>query len=164
MDFLQRSLIVQQVYRHLNTTLLFAIALLARVNGGDELAYLIPDLVLIFLFYQLSYAQEHFRVVSAWVVGLMVDVWSQAWLGENAFLFAFIAFLWQWSWAQLDNLASFNQGLIVGLCIALYHLVRTFNAGFMPDYSWSWVLAFAASIVIHCALWVLISWPRRLRI
>ena len=155
---------MHSVYRYIGIALLLALALLFQVNSGASIFYLKPDLVLLLLFYQLSYGDEHFRVLAAWVMGLVVDVWTQSYLGLSAFVFAFIAFLWQWSWGRLANLSSLNQGLIIGLVVGCYRALRTFYSGLTPEFDWLWLLCFIGGIVIHTLLWMTISWPKRLRL
>ena len=155
---------MHSIYRYIGIALLLALALLFQVNSGASIFYLKPDLVLLLLFYQLSYGDEHFRVLAAWVMGLIVDVWTQSYLGLSAFIFAFIAFLWQWSWGRLANLSSLNQGLIIGMVVGGYRALRTFYSGLTPEFGWLWLLCFIGGIVIHTLLWMTISWPKRLRL
>ena len=155
---------MQHLYRYTGIALLCALALLFQVNSGASIFYLTPDLVLLLLFYQLSYGDEHFRVLAAWVLGLFVDVWTNSYLGLSAFVFAFIAFLWQWSWGRLTNLSSLTQGLIIGVVVGGYRVLRTFYSGFTPEFDWFWLLCVAGGVIVHIALWALISWPKRLRL
>ena len=155
---------MEKFYRYLGLCLLFGLALLVQVNHNSAFYYSAPDLVLLILFYQLSYASEYFRVVAAWVVGLFVDVWSMAWLGENALIFALIAFLWQLSWRWLSSLSSLSQGLIVGVCVGCYRLLRSLNSGYYPELGSDLALGFALGLLLHCLIWALISWPQRCRI
>lgn len=101
-----------------------------------------PDWALLVLLYWVLALPFRANIGTAFVVGFLVDVLVGTVLGVNALAFSVVAFVMAANHQKIRNFSILQQSLLVGLLLALYHLLifwlSHFLTGvyFLPDYLW----------------------------
>lgn len=101
-----------------------------------------PDWALLVLLYWVLALPFRANIGTAFVVGFLVDVLVGTVLGVNALAFSVVSFVMAANHQKIRNFSILQQSLLVGLLLALYHLLifwlSHFLTGvyFLPDYLW----------------------------
>ena len=123
-----------------------------------------PDWVLIVLIYWAIALPNRVNVVTAWLMGFLLDVLLGTVLGVHAAAMAISVYIAADNYQKIRNFSLWQQALIVGVLAALYHLVvfwlqRILNdVVFIPEYLypvvvniilWPWVFLLLRKIRRH---------------
>jgi rod shape-determining protein MreD len=126
-----------------------------------------PDWVMIVLIYWSIALPQHVNVLTAWFMGLIIDVLLGSYLGVHAAALAITIFITAANYQKIRNFSVWQQALIVGLCSALYHLLVFWTQRvlldivFIPDYLfpvitsmivWPWAFLLLRKIRRHFAI------------
>jgi len=101
-----------------------------------------PDWVLLALMYWTMALPERVNIGTAFVLGFLVDVLVGTVLGVNALAYSVVIFIVTVNHLKIRNFSILQQALLVGLFLALYHLLlfwlSHFLTGvyFIPEYLW----------------------------
>lgn len=99
-----------------------------------------PDWVLVVLIYWSIALPNRVNVITAWVMGFLLDVLLGSILGIHAAAMALSVYIATVNFQKIRNFSLWQQAIIVGVLAALYHLLvfwlqRFLNdAVFLPDY------------------------------
>jgi len=123
-----------------------------------------PDWVLIVLLYWAIALPSRVNVVTAWVLGFLLDVLLGTVLGVHAAAMAVSVFIAADNYQKIRNFSLWQQALIVGVLAALYHLVVFWlqriltDVVFLPGYLypvitnlvlWPWVFLLLRKVRRH---------------
>ena len=123
-----------------------------------------PDWVLIVLLYWAIALPSRVNVVTAWVLGFLLDVLLGTVLGVHAAAMAVSVFIAADNYQKIRNFSLWQQALIVGILAALYHLVVFWlqriltDVVFLPGYLypvitnlilWPWVFLLLRKVRRH---------------
>jgi rod shape-determining protein MreD len=92
-----------------------------------------PDWVLIAVLYWCLALPTRINVVTAWMMGLILDVLLGSILGVHAAAMALSTFIIAENFQKIRNFSVWQQALIVGLLAALYHLIVFWFQRFLTD-------------------------------
>lgn len=81
-----------------------------------------PNWALLVLIYWALALPNRVNVLFAWFIGFIIDVLLGSVLGVNAFATALVVYVSANNFQKIRNFSLWQQSLIVGLFIALYHL------------------------------------------
>jgi len=113
-----------------------------------------PDWVLMVLLYWCIALPTRVNVISAWFMGLLLDILLGSILGVHAAAMAVSVFIAAVNFQKIRNFSLWQQALIVGVLASLYHLVVFWlqrvllDVVFLPSYLapvltttvlWPWV-------------------------
>ena len=113
-----------------------------------------PDWVLMVLLYWCIALPTRVNVISAWFMGLLLDILLGSILGIHAAAMAVSVFIAAVNFQKIRNFSLWQQALIVGVLASLYHLVVFWlqrvllDVVFLPSYLapvltttvlWPWV-------------------------
>ena len=105
----------------------FAAMILAVITFPNnlpwEFGFLRPDWVLLVLIYWVIALPHRVGVMTAWVIGLMVDVLLGSLLGQHALIFLLVAYIAQNLYQRLRMFAVWQQSMVVFALIGLSHLL-----------------------------------------
>jgi rod shape-determining protein MreD len=99
-----------------------------------------PDWVLVVLFYWCLALPSRVNVISAWVMGFILDVLLGSTLGVHAGAMAISVYIVAGNFQKIRNFSVWQQALIIGVLSALYHLIVFWlqrlltDAVFLPSY------------------------------
>ncbi|MEY8214989.1 MAG: rod shape-determining protein MreD [Colwellia sp.] len=82
-----------------------------------------PDWVLIVLMYWCMAVPGRVNIITAWVMGFLLDVLLGSILGVHAAAMAVAIFIIAKNFQKIRNFSLWQQSLIVGVLTTLYHLV-----------------------------------------
>lgn len=121
--------------------LILLVALIASITplplGIDAFR---PDWVLVVLIYWCLALPNKVNVISAWFMGLLLDVLLGSVLGVHAGAMAIAVYIVASNFQKIRNFSVWQQALIVGILSALYHLLVfwfqrfIFDVVFLPSY------------------------------
>ncbi|TWX72704.1 rod shape-determining protein MreD [Colwellia sp. C1TZA3] len=92
-----------------------------------------PDWVLVVLFYWCLALPSRVNVISAWVMGFILDVLLGSTLGVHAGAMAISVYIVAGNFQKIRNFSVWQQALIVGVLSALYHLIVFWLQRFLTD-------------------------------
>jgi len=92
-----------------------------------------PDWVLVVLLYWCLALPTRVNVISAWVMGFILDVLLGSTLGVHAGAMAVTVFIVAGNFQKIRNFSVWQQALIVGVLSALYHLIVFWLQRFLTD-------------------------------
>ena len=92
-----------------------------------------PDWVLVVLVYWCLALPTKVNVISAWFMGLLLDVLLGSVLGIHAAAMALAVYIVASNFQKIRNFSVWQQALIVGLLSALYHLLVFWLQRFISD-------------------------------
>ncbi len=101
-----------------------------------------PDWVLLVLMYWSLALPHRVNIGVAWLTGLILDLASGAPLGVNALTYSITIYITVSNFQKIRNFSVWQQALLVGLFLALYHLLQFWLSHFLvdvyfsPDYLW----------------------------
>ena len=94
-----------------------------------------PDWVLIVLIYWCMALPGRVNIITAWVMGFLLDVLLGSVLGVHAAAMAISVFIVAENYQKIRNFSIWQQALITGVLAALYHLVVFWLQRFLIDAS-----------------------------
>ncbi|MBA6342402.1 rod shape-determining protein MreD [Colwellia sp. MB02u-10] len=92
-----------------------------------------PDWVLVVLFYWCLALPSRVNVISAWVMGFILDVLLGSTLGVHAGAMAISVYIVAGNFQKIRNFSVWQQALIIGVLSALYHLIVFWLQRFLTD-------------------------------
>ena len=92
-----------------------------------------PDWVLVVLLYWCLALPARVNVISAWVMGFILDVLLGSTLGVHAGAMAISVYIIAGNFQKIRNFSVWQQALIVGVLSALYHLIVFWLQRFLTD-------------------------------
>ena len=92
-----------------------------------------PDWVLVVLLYWCLALPSRVNVISAWVLGFILDVLLGSTLGVHAGAMAISVFIVAGNFQKIRNFSVWQQAMIVGVLSALYHLIVFWLQRFLTD-------------------------------
>ena len=92
-----------------------------------------PDWVLVVLLYWCLALPSRVNVISAWVLGFILDVLLGSTLGVHAGAMAIAVYIVAGNFQKIRNFSVWQQALIVGVLSALYHLIVFWLQRFLTD-------------------------------
>ncbi|SHI05689.1 rod shape-determining protein MreD [Ferrimonas marina] len=116
-----------------------------------------PDWVLLVMVYWVLTMPHRFNILSACVVGVLLDILVGSTLGVRGLAFSIVAYLVALQYQKLRHFALIQQMLIVGSLSVLLHLV-VFWAEYLsnPGVSIDW--AYLQPALISPLLWPWVFW------
>ena len=105
-----------------------------------EFGFLRPDWVLLVLVYWVIALPHRVGVVTAWVLGLVMDVLLGTLLGQHALIFILVAYIAENLYQRLRMFAVWQQSLVVFALIGLAHLSGYWIERVIGAKEWSWWL------------------------
>lgn len=122
-----------------------------------------PDWVLVVLLYWCLALPSKVNIISAWIMGFLLDVLLGSVLGVHAAAMALSVYIVAENYQKIRNFSIWQQALIIGVLSALYHLLvfwfqRLLNdVVFLPSYLYPVI----TSIVLWPWLFLLLRKIRR---
>ncbi len=92
-----------------------------------------PDWVLIVLVYWCLALPTKINIITAWVMGLLLDILLGSVLGVHASAMALSLYIVVVNFQKIRNFSVWQQALIVGVLAAQYHLVVFWLQRFLSD-------------------------------
>jgi rod shape-determining protein MreD len=92
-----------------------------------------PDWVLVVLLYWCLALPARVNVISAWVMGFILDVLLGSTLGVHAGAMAISVYIVAGNFQKIRNFSVWQQALIIGVLSALYHLIVFWLQRFLTD-------------------------------
>jgi rod shape-determining protein MreD len=92
-----------------------------------------PDWVLVVLIYWCLALPSRVNVITAWVLGFILDVLLGSTLGVHAAALAISVFIIVENFQKIRNFSIWQQSIIVGVVTALYHLLVFWIQRFLTD-------------------------------
>lgn len=126
-----------------------------------------PDWVLIVLMYWCMALPGRVNIITAWVMGFLLDVLLGSVLGVHAAAMAVAVYIMAENFQKIRNFSIWQQALITGVLAALYHLVVFWlqrfliDATFLPSYLypvittiilWPWVFYLLRKVRRHFSI------------
>jgi rod shape-determining protein MreD len=129
--------------------------ILALVNIPNnlpwEFGYLRPDWVLLILIYWIIALPHRVGMLTAWVLGLLMDVLLGSLLGQHALIYLLVAYIAANLYQRLRMFAVWQQSLVVLALIGLAHLTMFWIERLIGMKAWSWWLLLPA--VMSAFVW-----------
>ena len=122
-----------------------------------------PDWVLVVLLYWCLALPTRVNIITAWVMGFLLDVLLGSILGVHAIAMAVSVYIVLVNFQKIRNFSVWQQGLIVGVVTALYHLIVFWSQRFLLDVTFltSYLYPVITTIVIWPWLFLLLRKVRR---
>lgn len=92
-----------------------------------------PDWVLVVLIYWCLALPSRVNVITAWVIGFILDVLLGSVLGIHAAALAIAVFIITENFQKIRNFSIWQQSIIVGVIAILYHLLVFWMQRFLTD-------------------------------
>ena len=80
-----------------------------------------PDWLLLFMIYWAMALPHRYSILTAWILGVLLDVLLGATLGIRALAFSLVIYVVVFHFQRIRNFTRWQQTLLVGLLICLYH-------------------------------------------
>ena len=110
-----------------------------------------PDWVLIVLIYWCMALPGRVNIITAWVMGFLMDVLLGSVLGVHAAAMAISVFIVAENFQKIRNFSIWQQALITGVLAALYHLVVFWLQRFLIDASF--LTSYLYPVITTIVLW-----------
>lgn len=111
-----------------------------------------PDWVLIVLIYWCMALPGRVNIITAWILGFLMDVLLGSVLGVHAAAMAISVFIVVGNYQKIRNFSIWQQALITGVLSALYHLIVFWLQRFLLD-------ATFISSYLYPVITTVILWP-----
>ena len=101
-----------------------------------------PDWVLLVLMYWSLALLHRVNIGWAWVTGLIIDLATGSPLGVNSLCYSICIYITVSNFQKIRNFSIWQQAVLVGLFLALYHLLQFWLNHFLldiyfnPEYLW----------------------------
>lgn len=92
-----------------------------------------PDWVLVVLLYWSLALPSRVNIITAWFMGLILDILLGSVLGVHAAAMALAVYIFVGNFQKIRNFSVWQQALIVGVVSALYHLLVFWLQRFLND-------------------------------
>ncbi len=92
-----------------------------------------PDWVLVVVIYWSIALPNRVNVITAWVMGFLLDVLLGSTLGVHAAAMALSVYISAVNYQKIRNFSVWQQAIIVGVLAALYHLIIFWMQRFLSD-------------------------------
>ena len=86
-----------------------------------------PDWVLLVLMYWSLALPHRVNIGWAWVTGLIIDLATGSPLGVNSLCYSICIYITVSNFQKIRNFSIWQQAVLVGLFLALYHLLQFFQ-------------------------------------
>ena len=103
-----------------------------------------PDWVLVVLLYWSLALPSRVNIITAWFMGLILDILLGSVLGVHAAAMALAVYIFVGNFQKIRNFSVWQQALIVGVVSALYHLLVFWSQRFLND------IVFPTQLSIPC--------------
>lgn len=110
-----------------------------------------PDWVLIVLIYWCMALPGRVNIITAWVMGFLMDVLLGSVLGVHAAAMAISVFIVVGNYQKIRNFSIWQQALITGVLSALYHLIVFWLQRFLIDATF--ISSYLYPVVTTVVLW-----------
>jgi len=110
-----------------------------------------PDWVLIVLIYWCMALPGRVNIITAWIMGFLLDVLLGSVLGVYAAAMAISVFIVAENFQKIRNFSIWQQALIAGVLAALYHLVVFWLQRFLIDVSF--LTSYLYPVITTIILW-----------
>ncbi len=110
-----------------------------------------PNWTLLVLMYWSLALPNRVNVLSAWFIGLVLDVLLGSILGINAFATAIVIYVCVNNFQKIRNFSLWQQSLIIALLTALYHLMIFWVQRFILDVDFS--ISYLKPVITSAAIW-----------
>ncbi len=110
-----------------------------------------PDWVLIVLIYWCMALPGRINIITAWVMGFLLDVLLGSVLGVHATAMAISVYIVAESFQKIRNFSIWQQALITGVLAALYHLVVFWLQRFLIDVTF--LTSYLYPVITTIVLW-----------
>ena len=110
-----------------------------------------PDWVLVVLLYWSLALPNRVNVVTAWFMGFLLDVLLGTVLGIHAAAMALAVYIAAENYQKIRNFSLWQQALIVGVLVALYHLVVFWLQRFLTDVVF--LTSYLYPVITNVILW-----------
>jgi len=122
-----------------------------------------PDWVLIVLLYWTMALPSHVNIITAWIMGFLLDVLLGSVLGVHAAAMAVAIYIVAESFQKIRNFSVWQQALITGVLAALYHLVVFWLQRLLIDVTFltSYLYPVITSIILWPWMFLLLRKVRR---
>ncbi len=122
-----------------------------------------PDWVLIVLIYWTMALPSHVNIITAWIMGFLLDVLLGSVLGVHAAAMAVAIYIVAESFQKIRNFSVWQQALITGVLAAMYHLVVFWLQRFLIDVAFltSYLYPVITSIILWPWMFLLLRKVRR---
>jgi len=110
-----------------------------------------PDWVLIVLMYWCMALPTRVNVITAWVMGFLLDVLLGSVLGVHAAAMAITVFLMANSFQKIRNFSLWQQSLIIGVLATLYHLIVFWLQRTLIDVTF--LMSYLYPVITSIVLW-----------
>jgi len=110
-----------------------------------------PDWVLIILVYWTMALPSRVNIITAWVMGFLLDVLLGSVLGVHAAAMAIAIYIVAENFQKIRNFSVWQQALITGVLAALYHLVVFWLQRFLIDVTF--LTSYLYPVITSIILW-----------
>lgn len=110
-----------------------------------------PDWVLIVLIYWTMALPSRVNIITAWVMGFLLDVLLGSVLGVHAAAMAIAIYIVAENFQKIRNFSISQQALITGVLAALYHLVVFWSQRFLIDVTF--LMSYLYPVITSIILW-----------
>jgi len=110
-----------------------------------------PDWVLIILIYWTMALPSRVNIITAWVMGFLLDVLLGSVLGVHAAAMAIAIYIVAENFQKIRNFSVWQQALITGVLAALYHLVVFWLQRFLIDVAF--LISYLYPVITSIILW-----------
>ncbi|PCH97793.1 MAG: rod shape-determining protein MreD [Gammaproteobacteria bacterium] len=110
-----------------------------------------PDWVLIVLIYWCMALPGRVNIITAWVMGFLLDVLLGSVLGVHAAAMAIAVYIVAENFQKIRNFSIWQQALITGVLAALYHLVVFWLQRFLIDITF--LTSYLYPVITTIVLW-----------
>lgn len=133
----------------------FAAMILTLVTVPNDLpwqfGFLRPDWVLLVLIYWVIALPHRVGVLTAWILGLTMDVLLGSLLGQHALIYLLVTYIAENLYQRLRMFAVWQQSMVVFALIGLAHLLSFWLERLVGSRDWSWWLILPA--VMSAFIW-----------
>jgi len=122
-----------------------------------------PDWVLIVLIYWTMALPSRVNIITAWIMGFLLDVLLGSVLGVHAAAMAVSIYIVAENFQKIRNFSVWQQALITGVLAAMYHLVVFWLQRFLIDvvFLTSYLYPVITSIILWPWMFLLLRKVRR---
>lgn len=110
-----------------------------------------PDWVLLVLIYWCMALPSRVNIITAWLMGFLLDVLLGSVLGVHAAAMAIAVFIVAENFQKIRNFSIWQQALITGVLAALYHLVVFWLQRFLIDATF--LTSYLYPVITTIVLW-----------
>jgi len=110
-----------------------------------------PDWVLIVLIYWCMALPSRVNIITAWVMGFLLDILLGSILGVHAAAMAISVYIVADNFQKIRNFSIWQQALITGVLAALYHLVVFWLQRFLIDVTF--ISSYLYPVITTIVLW-----------